>query len=81
MLAPVVMNYLEKKQLLRKIKWAGAPIQMLICGICLTFATPLCCALFAQQVAISVDILEPEVQDQIHTKNPQAQIVYYNKGL
>uniref|UniRef100_A0A336L873 CSON005877 protein n=1 Tax=Culicoides sonorensis TaxID=179676 RepID=A0A336L873_CULSO len=43
---PILMNSLEKRNILRKFPWANAPIQTLFCGLCLTFATPLCCALF-----------------------------------
>lgn len=81
MLAPVAMNYMERRKMLRNIPWAAAPIQVLICGVCLTFATPLCCALFAQQVAVPVKKLEPEVQEKIRAKDPRSEIVYYNKGL
>ncbi|KAF7408003.1 hypothetical protein HZH66_002540 [Vespula vulgaris] len=66
---------------LQNVKWASAPIQVIICGICLTFATPLCCALFVQRVPISVDKLEPEVQEEIRSRDPDVQTVYYNKGL
>lgn len=75
------MNALERRNLLRRAKWAAGPIQVALCGICLTFATPLCCALFAQRVAVPVDHLEDEVQKEIRAKMPNAQIVYYNKGL
>ncbi|KAM0736222.1 Sideroflexin-1 [Formica fusca] len=80
-LAPIVMNYLDRRQLLRKAKWAAGPIQVLICGVCLTFATPLCCALFAQRVPISVNRLESDVQEQIRSHDPNLETVYYNKGL
>lgn len=75
------MNYIEKRNLLRKVKWAFAPIQVIVCGICLTFATPLCCALFVQRVPINVDKLEPKVQKEIRFRDPTIQTVYYNKGL
>lgn len=75
------MNYLDRRQLLRKAKWAAGPIQVLICGVCLTFATPLCCALFAQRVPISVNRLESDVQEQIRSHDPNLETVYYNKGL
>ncbi|XP_050460806.1 sideroflexin-1 [Cataglyphis hispanica] len=80
-LAPIVMNYLDRRQLLRNAKWAAGPIQVLICGVCLTFATPLCCALFAQRVPISVNRLESDVQKQIRSYDPNLETVYYNKGL
>ncbi|XP_012255660.1 sideroflexin-1 [Athalia rosae] len=80
-LAPLLMNYLDKRNLLKRVPWAGGPIQVALCGVCLTFATPLCCALFAQRVSVPVNSLEPEVQEQIRAKDPEAQIVYYNKGL
>lgn len=80
-LTPLLMNYLDKRNLLRRIPWAAGPIQVALCGVCLTFATPLCCALFAQRVAVPVAELEPEVQEQIRSKDPQAKVVYYNKGL
>lgn len=80
-LAPLLMNYLEKRNMLRRFPWAGGPIQVALCGVCLTFATPLCCALFAQRVAIPVTELEPEVQQQIKSKDPKTEIVFYNKGL
>lgn len=80
-LAPLLMTYMDRRKLLRNAKWAVVPIQVLICGVCLTFATPLCCALFVQRVPISVNDLEPEVRDQVLFKDPSLQTVYYNKGL
>ncbi|XP_076650406.1 sideroflexin-1-3 [Halictus rubicundus] len=80
-LAPLVMNFLDRRQMLRNARWAAVPIQVAICGVCLTFATPLCCALFVQRVPISVNELEPEVQEQIRSSHPNVQTVYYNKGL
>ncbi|XP_031847472.1 sideroflexin-1-3 [Nomia melanderi] len=80
-LAPIVMNFMDRRQLLRNARWAAVPIQVAICCVCLTFATPLCCALFVQRVPILVDDLEPEVRDQIHLSDPSVRTVYYNKGL
>lgn len=80
-LAPIVMNYLDRRQLLRNAKWAAGPIQVFICGVCLTFATPLCCALFAQRVPISVNQLEPDIREQVRSHDTSLETVYYNKGL
>lgn len=80
-LAPVIMNYLDRRRLLRKAKWAAGPIQVLICGVCLTFATPLCCALFTQRVPISVNQLESAVREKIYSRDSGLKTVYYNKGL
>ncbi|KAM7042425.1 sideroflexin-1 isoform 2-T3 [Acridotheres tristis] len=46
---PFIMNTLEKKAFLKRFPWMSAPIQVGLVGICLVFATPLCCALFPQK--------------------------------
>lgn len=81
-LTPVLANFLEKKTtILKRYRWANSPIQVLFCGVCLTFATPLCCALFSQKASISVDSLEPELREKIRKENPECVTVLYNKGL
>lgn len=59
------MEYLEKRGLVRKYPWMSAPVQLLLCGFFLTFATPMCCALFPQIYPISVSKLESEIQVKI----------------
>jgi len=78
---PLVMNHLEKKGALAKRPWIGAPIQVLLCGLLLTFATPACCALFPQRASIPVARLEPRVQEAIRSLENPPDVVYYNKGL
>jgi hypothetical protein len=56
------MNALEKRGFLSRYPWSVAPIQLALLGICLTFATPMCCALFSQRASISVSSLEAELQ-------------------
>jgi hypothetical protein len=56
------MNTLERRGTLKRMPWANAPLQVLLCGFCLTFATPMCCALFPQKASIAVDDLEPDLQ-------------------
>ncbi|XP_054268020.1 sideroflexin-1-like [Macrosteles quadrilineatus] len=78
---PVVMNSLERKGLLRKIPWANAPLQLLLCGFFLTFATPMCCALFPQKSPIQVSKLEKPLQEKAKDLDPPPTVAYYNKGL
>lgn len=77
----MLTNFIERRNLLSNARWAMAPLQLALCGVCLTFATPLCCALFAQKVSISIDNLEPEVKEEILNQDPTANILFYNKGL
>nr|CAD7447694.1 unnamed protein product [Timema bartmani] len=80
-LTPIVMNWLEQKKFLIRYRWAAAPIQVGLVGLCLTFATPMCCALFSQKAAIPVSSLEPELQERINKLPSPPEVVYYNKGL
>lgn len=59
---PIVMNTLERKKVLARIPWANAPMQVVLCGFCLTFATPMCCALFPQKASIAVADLEADLK-------------------
>ncbi|XP_075924489.1 sideroflexin-3-like isoform X1 [Petromyzon marinus] len=78
---PVIMNMLEKRPLLKRMPWIGAPVQVALVGLCLVFATPLCCALFPQNSSMPVSRLEPEVREEIWSKNPKLCVVFFNKGL
>ncbi|KAH8872487.1 Sideroflexin-1 [Schistosoma japonicum] len=80
---PFVMESLEKRKLLTRYPWLGAPIQIGLVGLVLSFVTPLCCAIFPQMSSIPFCKLEPDVQSRIkemHSGQLPA-IVYYNKGL
>lgn len=77
---PIIMDQLEKRGVLAKYPRIAAPVQILLCGFVLTFATPLCCAIFEQQASIPVESLEPEVRDRLKAKG-HTSLVYYNKGL
>ncbi|XP_053245371.1 sideroflexin-3 isoform X1 [Podarcis raffonei] len=78
---PVIMNALEKRAFLKRYPWMNAPLQVGLVGLCLVFATPLCCALFPQKSSMRVSRLEPEVQALIREKNSDIEVVYFNKGL
>ena len=59
---PVVMSRLEKTATFIKNPWLKAPATVLLTGFCLTFSTPLCCALFPQKASIQLKDLDPELQ-------------------
>jgi len=77
---PIIMVKLEKNFLKRNPKLA-APIQVAMVGLCLVFATPLCCALFPQQSSMLVSELEPSARDKILALPNPPERVYFNKGL
>jgi hypothetical protein len=52
-----------------------------LCGVILTFATPLCCAIFQQKAAIHVDSLERELMEKVLAMPNSPKYLYYNKGL
>jgi hypothetical protein len=80
-LPPLLMSYLEKKPMLKQRPYLAAPLMVLSTGLCLTFSTPFCCALFPQDAAIDVKALEPELQNKVNQISPGTTEVYYNKGL
>ncbi|KAK2535971.1 Sfxn3 [Columba livia] len=65
----------------QRYPYLNAPLQVGLVGLCLVFATPLCCALFPQKSSMPVSRLEPEVQARIREKDPWLETVYFNKGL
>lgn len=80
-LVPLVMNKLDQRGALKKIPWANAPIQIGLVGLILTFATPMCCAIFQQQASIKPTDVEPEIQNKIRSMRNPPELLYYNKGL
>lgn len=78
---PLIMNNLEKKGFLKRFPILNAPIQVVLCGICLTFATPMFCAMFPQKSSLAVSSLEPELQELIRKQPDPPEVVYFNKGL
>ncbi|KAH1005476.1 hypothetical protein HUJ04_006455 [Dendroctonus ponderosae] len=65
-LTPVVMDYLEKRGTLSRYRWLALPISLGVLGICLTFATPLACALFKQKASLPFFRLEDELKCKLH---------------
>ncbi|TNN54762.1 Sideroflexin-1 [Liparis tanakae] len=78
---PVIMNALEKKAFMKRFPILNAPVQVGLVGLCLVFATPLCCALFPQKSSMSVSGLEENLQERIREISPNTTTVYFNKGL
>jgi len=78
---PIVMNSLDRRGTLKKVPWAAAPLQVALVGLVLTFATPLCCAIFEQKASIKPTALEPELQQKIRSMANPPELLYYNKGL
>lgn len=56
-------------------------MQVAMTGLCLSFSTPLCCALFPQEASINLEEVEPELQERAKAMKPVPQVFYYNKGL
>ena len=80
-LPPVAMMSLEKTSTFVKNPWLKAPTTVVLTGICLTFSTPLCCAVFPQRASIEFKELEPALQESLKKKFPGHSVFYYNKGL
>ncbi|XP_071445300.1 sideroflexin-1 isoform X1 [Hetaerina americana] len=78
---PILMNILERRGTLARYPWVGAPLQVFLCGFCLTFATPMCCALFPQKSSLSVSSVESSIKDKIKELPHPVDAVYFNKGL
>jgi len=78
---PMVMSKLEKTAFVIKNPWIKAPITIALSGLCLSFSTPACCALFPQESSLPVSSLEPELQDKIKKEHPGLQKIFFNKGL
>lgn len=82
-LVPMAMTKIEKKypkvkgSLLMTLGW-----QLLLVGICLVFATPLCCAIFPQRSSVKVEKLENNIKEKLLKDGlKEHDLLYYNKGL
>ncbi|KAJ8316911.1 hypothetical protein KUTeg_004815 [Tegillarca granosa] len=78
---PFIMNYLDKKPFMQRMPWINAPLQVLLVGFFLVFATPLCCALFPQKSSMHVNHLEHEIREKLQALPNAPDKVYFNKGL
>ena len=80
-LIPLILNKLDARGVLKKYPKANAPIQVFLVGLILTFATPLCCAIFEQKASISVSDVEADIQRKVKSLANPPEVLYYNKGL
>merc|ERR1712158_197695 len=68
---PIIMNKLESQGFFKKYPKSPAPLQIGLLGLVLTFATPMCCAIFEQKASIKPTAVEPHLQEKIkNMKNP-----------
>ncbi|KAJ0183109.1 hypothetical protein K1T71_001085 [Dendrolimus kikuchii] len=86
LLLPVIMERIEPKPWMQRIKWAHIGIQTAIVGMFLTFMVPTACAIFPQRCKLSIDTIkrfEKENYEEIlkNTDGEPPQYVYFNKGL
>lgn len=77
------MEHFDKKGVFVKHPSLPGPLQLFLLALSLTFATPLCCALFVQKSAINYNLLEKSVKEQLDSTwgSSRPNYVYYNKGL
>ncbi|XP_015911841.1 sideroflexin-1-like [Parasteatoda tepidariorum] len=81
LIPPIIMNFLDQKGILRKYPRINTPLQITICGLLLTFATPFCCAIFPQKGSIKVQSLESNIRETTDELTLKEKYLYYNKGL
>ncbi|CAH0401638.1 unnamed protein product [Chilo suppressalis] len=80
-LTPLLTAYATRRGMFCRHPMAVIPFQLFLVGLCVTFATPLCCALFDQRASIPIGSLEPELLAEVTKKYPKTKEVYFNKGL
>uniref|UniRef100_W8C293 Sidoreflexin n=1 Tax=Ceratitis capitata TaxID=7213 RepID=W8C293_CERCA len=79
---PFLMDKLDKPgKLLNRKPWLSPPLQTVMCGLLLIFATPMGCALWPQKMSLRVERLESEVQEDLRKRYPDLKVVWFNKGL
>ncbi|XP_034837358.1 sideroflexin-1-3 [Maniola hyperantus] len=78
---PIITNIAINKGVFCRRPMMVIPFQLFLVGLCVTFATPLCCALFEQRASLGVDSLESELKTQVKKNYPKIKEVYFNKGL
>uniref|UniRef100_A0A2H1V5T1 SFRICE_013877 n=1 Tax=Spodoptera frugiperda TaxID=7108 RepID=A0A2H1V5T1_SPOFR len=80
-MVPIITNTAIKKKMFSPTSLAIVPFQLALVCLCVTFATPLCCAFFEQKANISINRLEGNLKEKAKQLSPKTDTVYYNKGL
>ncbi|XP_058800170.1 sideroflexin-2 isoform X2 [Phymastichus coffea] len=86
-LLPPLMERLERRAWMKRIKPLHAPFQVLMCGLSLSLMVPTACAIFPQRCSISSKTLqkyEPENYELLKANCKGREIpqyLYFNKGL
>ncbi|CAH2046636.1 unnamed protein product, partial [Iphiclides podalirius] len=86
LLLPVIMEKIEPKPWMQRIKRGHILVQTAIVGMFLTFMVPTGCALFPQRCKLSIDSIKRFEKDKYeeilkNTDGKPPQYVYFNKGL
>ncbi|XP_047036222.1 sideroflexin-1-3-like isoform X1 [Helicoverpa zea] len=80
-LVPMITNAAIQRRLFAPTSLAIVPLQLSLVCLCVTFATPLCCAFFEQQANISINTVESHIKETALKISPTTTSLYYNKGL
>jgi len=75
---PVIMERLEKKAWMQKIKPLHGPIQVMLVGCFLLFMTPTACSLFPQIASINTSTIS---KFESLPEKPLPEVLRFNKGL
>ncbi|VVC97687.1 sideroflexin-1-3 [Leptidea sinapis] len=80
-ITPILTNIATQRGLFCHRPKAVIPFQLFLVGLCVTFATPLCCAIFDQRASYPVNSLEPGPKEFMKKNYPKEDYVVFNKGL
>jgi len=60
---------------------AAKAIELILCGVSLTFALPMSIALFEQHASLDRELIDDELKETKDDEGNQIQTFYFNKGL
>jgi hypothetical protein len=80
-LPPLIMSAANRMQMVRTSKPIALVVELMAITACMSMGLPAAIAIFPQQMAIDVSILEPEFQGLKDKDGNPVKSVFYNKGL